>query len=152
MHGQLMSGSLRVYILPPKVAVSFDGRISWFAVEEAIDDWLYITTLAPDKWAPSLKAILVGDASIYKPLLDRERLRDPNDGVDYFKHELRPHFVKGVEAVFIFRLYQLQRFYRGSQYLQRWNGILQVLHHWRLYGYLSPRSTRKTRFPASSAS
>ena len=42
-------------------------------------------------------------------------------------NELRPHFVKGVEAVFIFRCYQLQRFYRGSQDLQRWIGRLQVL-------------------------
>ena len=113
--------------ITPKVAPSFDGRISWFAFEDAIDDWLSITTRAPDKCAPSLKAILVGDASIYKPLLDRERLRDPNDGVDYVKNEFRPHFVKGVEAVFIFRFYQLQRFYRGSQDLQRWIGRLQVL-------------------------
>ena len=60
----------------PKVAPSFDGRTSWFAYEEAIDYWLDITTLALDKWAPSLKAILVGDASIYKLLLDRESLRD----------------------------------------------------------------------------
>ena len=35
--------------------------------------------------------------------------------------------MKGVEAVFIFRFYQLQRFYRGSQDLQRWIGRLQVL-------------------------
>ena len=61
------------------------------------------------------------------PFLDRESLRDRNDGVDYLKNELRPHFVKGVEAVFIFRVYQLQRFYRGSQDLQRWIGISQVL-------------------------
>ena len=62
-----------------KVAQSFDGRIYWFAFEEAMDDWLHITTLAPDKWAPSLKARLVGYASIYKPLLDRDMLKDPND-------------------------------------------------------------------------
>ena len=85
-----------------KVAPSFDGRISWFAYEEAIDDWLDMTTLAPDKWAPSLKARLVGYASMYKPLLDSQMLKDPNYGVDYFKNELRPHFVKGVEAVLIF--------------------------------------------------
>ena len=87
----------------------------WFAFEEAIHDWLDITTLTPEKWAPSLKARLVGDASIYAPLLGRERFKDPNDGVDYFQNELRPHCVKGVEAVFIFRFYQLQRFCRGSQ-------------------------------------
>ena len=50
-----------------------------------------------------------------------------NDGVDYYTNDLRPHFVKGVEAVFTFRFYQLQRFYRGSQDLQRWIGRLQVL-------------------------
>jgi len=68
----------------PKVAPSFDGRTSWFAYEEAIYDWLDITTLARDNWAPSLKARLVGDASIHKPLLDRESLRDPNDRVYYY--------------------------------------------------------------------
>ena len=111
----------------PKVAPSFDGRISWFAFEEAIDDWLEITTLTPERWAPSLKSRLAGDASIYKPLLDRDRLKDPNDGLEYFKNELRPHFVTGVEAVFIFRFYQLQRFYRGTEDLHRRIGRLQVL-------------------------
>ena len=36
-------------------------------------------------------------------------IKDPNDGVDYFKNELGPHFMKGVEAVFVFRFYQLQK-------------------------------------------
>ena len=40
MHGQLMSGRLRGCNIPPKVARSFDGSISWFAFEGAIDDWL----------------------------------------------------------------------------------------------------------------
>ena len=35
--------------------------------------------------------------------------------------------MKGVAAVFIFRFFQLQRFHRGSQDLQRWIGRLQVL-------------------------
>ena len=48
------------------VAWAVDERISWFAYEEAIYDWLDIATLAPDTWAPSLKARLVGYASIYK--------------------------------------------------------------------------------------
>ena len=38
------------------VAPSFDGRIFWFVFGEAIDDWLDITTLAPDKWAPSFES------------------------------------------------------------------------------------------------
>jgi len=52
--------------------------------------------------------------------LGQRYVKGPNVGVDYFKNELWPHFVKGVEAVFIFRFYQLQKFYRGSQDLQRW--------------------------------
>jgi hypothetical protein len=35
--------------------------------------------------------------------------RVQNDGVDNFNNELRPHFVKGVEAVLIFMFYQLQK-------------------------------------------
>ena len=73
-----------------------------------------------------MKTRLVGEASIYKPLLDRERLRGPNEGVYYFKNGLRPHFVQGVETVFVFRFYQLQSIYRGSQDLQIWIGRLQV--------------------------
>ena len=67
------------------IQCSIDEHISWFAFVEAIFDWLDITTWTQGKWAPTLKARLVGGASIYKPHLDRERLRDPNEGVDYFK-------------------------------------------------------------------
>ena len=93
----------------PQVAPTFDGRTPWSAYEEAIDDWLDITTFTPDKWAPSLKARLVGEASTYTPLFEREGLRDPNEGVDYFKHELRPLFVKGVDTVLIVICYQFQK-------------------------------------------
>ena len=37
-----------------QVAESVDGIISWSAFEEAIYDWLDITTLTPEIWAPSL--------------------------------------------------------------------------------------------------
>ena len=47
----------------PEVALSFDGRASWFAFEEAMDEWLDIATLTPEAWAPSLKARLVGESS-----------------------------------------------------------------------------------------
>ena len=39
----------------PKIPPAFDGRSSWFAYEEAIDDWLDITTLPAEKHGPSLK-------------------------------------------------------------------------------------------------
>ena len=39
----------------PKIPPSFDGRSSWFSYEEAIDDWVDITTLDQEKQGPSLK-------------------------------------------------------------------------------------------------
>ncbi len=56
-----------------KIPTSYDGRLSWFAYEEAIDDWCGITELAAEKRAPALKNLLQGEAAIYKPLLSRER-------------------------------------------------------------------------------
>ena len=64
--------------LTPKIAPGFDGRISWFAYEEAIDDWLDITVLPDEKLGPSLRNRLYGEAAIYKPYLDRQKLKDPH--------------------------------------------------------------------------
>ena len=111
----------------PKIPPGYDGRTSWFAYEEAIDDWCDICVLNDEKKGPSLRNRLFGDAAVYKPLLDRDRLRDPLQGVNYFKTTLRPHFVKGSQSVFLWRFYQLLRCYRGTQDLLRWTGRLTVL-------------------------
>ena len=66
-----MSGSLRVCMLPPppKVAPSFDGRISWFASERSHICLARHHNINPRQMGAELKqAILVGDASIYKPV------------------------------------------------------------------------------------
>ena len=78
-----------------KVPPSYDGRSSWVAYEDAIDDWCDITELDGDKRGPALRNRLEGEAAIHKRLVDRERLKDPNNGVKYFKSFLRPLFVKG---------------------------------------------------------
>ena len=83
-----------------KVPPEYDGTRNWFAYEESIDDWIDITTLPLEKHGPSLKNRLYGDAAIYKPLLDRDLLCGPDDGVTYFKNAMRPHFVKGNQSVF----------------------------------------------------
>ena len=83
-----------------KVPPSYDGRSSWFAYEDAIDDWCDITELEPEKRGPALRNRLEGEAAIHKRLLDRERLKDPRNGVKYFKSYLRPLFVKGAANVF----------------------------------------------------
>ena len=73
-----------------KVPPSYDGRSSWFAYEDAIDDWCDITELDNDKRGPALRNRLEGEAAIHKRLLDRDRLKDPNTGVKYFKFSCGP--------------------------------------------------------------
>ena len=82
-----------------KVPPAYDGRSSWFAYEDAIDDWVDITELEPEKQGPALRNRLEGEAAIHKRLLDRDRLKDRVNGVRYFKSYLRP-----------FRQGSLQRF------------------------------------------
>ena len=78
-----------------KVTPAYDGRTSFFAFEDVIDDWCDITELEPEKRGPALRSRLEGEASQHKRLLNREVLRDPNEGVNYFERFLRPHFIKG---------------------------------------------------------
>ena len=100
-----------------KVPPSYDGRSSWFAYEDAIDDWCDITELDGDKRGPALRNRLEGEAAIHKRLLDRDRLKDPNNGVKYFKSFLRPLFVKGAANVFLYRFQQFMNLHRRSRTL-----------------------------------
>ena len=102
-----------------KVAAAYDGRTSFFAFEDAIDDWCDITELEPEKPGPALRNRLEGEAQQYKRLLDREMLRDPNGGVNYFKRFLRPHFIKGAQIVFLYRFMQFMKYNRGTMDLQK---------------------------------
>ena len=53
----------------PKVPPTFDGTTSWLEYEDMIEDWLGITTLSPEKWGPSLKNALVGQADTARTCL-----------------------------------------------------------------------------------
>ena len=80
--GQLMMTTQVTAKVPP----GFDGKTSLFAFEDAIDDWCDITELESEKWGPALRNRLEGEASVFKRLLDREELRQPNGrGVECFK-------------------------------------------------------------------
>ena len=59
-----------------KVPPTFDGTSSWFTYEELIDDWLDVTELDPEKHGPALKHALIKNATVHKPLLDRDKLKD----------------------------------------------------------------------------
>ena len=49
--GQLMMTTQVTTKVPP----GFDGKTSWFAFEDAIDDWCDITELEAEKWGPALR-------------------------------------------------------------------------------------------------
>jgi len=46
-------------------------------------------------------------------------LRDPNDGVNYFKRILLPHFIKGAQNVFLYRFMQFMKYNRRTVDLQK---------------------------------
>ena len=61
-------------VVTTKVPPGFDGRTLWSAYEEAIAEWCHITELDPTKRGPALRPRLDGEAAIYKPMLDRDKL------------------------------------------------------------------------------
>ena len=86
-----------------------------------IDDWCDITELEQEKWGPALRNRLEGEAFVYKRLLDRDGLRQPNGrGVENFKRTLRPHFVKGAQTVFLYRFMNFMKNNRGNGDLMKW--------------------------------
>ena len=82
---------------------TFNGTDSWFAYEDQVQDWIDYTRAPPNKQGPLLKQRLTGLCETYKKLLDRTKLKNPEDGegVKYLLEFLRPHFVKGSQNTFL---------------------------------------------------
>ena len=110
-HGAVMS---------TKVPPAWNGRGSWFAYEELVNDWEDVTVLEKSQRGPALRNRLQEEAVVYKQMLDRTKLKDENEGVEYFLKTLRPEFVKGVHNVFLHRLFQFMSFRRGRLEISRW--------------------------------
>ena len=72
-----------------------------------------------DKRGPALRNRLEGEA-IHNRLLDRDCLKDLNNGVKYFKSLLRPLVVKGAANVFLYRFQQFMKLHRGNGDMFRW--------------------------------
>ena len=113
---ELAPGQLMNHKVPP----AFNGRGSWFAFEELVFDWLDISSLDEEKNGPALRNRLCDEAAVYKPMFDRERLKDKNNGVEYFLKTLRPNFVKGVQNIFLYRLMQFLNQRRQKLDIHRW--------------------------------
>ena len=118
---QMANSQMSVKIAPP-----FDGSGSWFAYEQAIDDWITMTTLDPAKHGLNLKNRLTGDAALKKPFLDNAKLKDPDTGVEYFKKTLRKWYIKGNEYVYLWRFMNFQRTHRMREELINWIARFEI--------------------------
>ena len=98
-HGHVQGAVTQTYTT--KIPTSYNGKTSWFAYEDAVLDWIDITELADIKQGPALKNALRDEAAVYKPLLNREKLKEKETGVKYFRTEMRPRFVKGAQSIFL---------------------------------------------------
>ena len=103
-----------------EVPPGYDGSTNWFRYADAVEEWCALTKVEAKRRGPAIAARLSGRAEIYKERLDRERLRDPETGVEYFLSTLRPFFVKDLQSVFLYRFFQLLRCNRGQTDHQRW--------------------------------
>ena len=110
-HGHVSGAVQQTYTT--KIPPSYNGKTSWFAYEDAVLDWIDITELDDVKQGPALKNGLRDEAAVYKPLLDRDKLKEKDTGVKYFLQEMRPRFVKGAQSIFLWRLFQFFYFRRG---------------------------------------
>ena len=109
-----------------KIPPMFDGKTSWFAYEELIDEWCSLTTLEPKLQGPNLRNRLSGNALVFKPLLNNQQLSEPATGVKYFKDTLRPHFVKGNDHVFLWRFMKIFRMARGTSDITTYPARYQI--------------------------
>ena len=71
--------------MTPKQPPLFNGRLSWFRYEDAVDEWVTQTSVEkPEKWGPLLRSRLIDDAAIDRNMLDAAILQDAVNGVEYF--------------------------------------------------------------------
>ena len=108
--GTLPPGVLYTRKIPP----SFSGQGSWFAYEDTVREWADITTVPEEKRGVTLRSALVGQAAVYKDLLDRNQLLEKYTGVDYFLSVLRTKLIKGASNIFLGRLISFMRLHRGK--------------------------------------
>ena len=115
------------WTMTPKIPPGFDGIMSWLEYEQLVDDWVALTTIEPARQGPSLKTRLTGLAEKCKELLDNNRLKDLEQGVEYFKRFLRPYFVKGVQHVYLYRFLQLFKTWRGAKDFVSWITDFEIM-------------------------
>ena len=95
-----------------KIPLAFNGVEPWYIYEEYVRDWCDITSIDKDKQGPLLRERLTGEALVYKPQMDKEKLKKDKEvfgipeGAKYFLDFLRPKHLKNPAAFFLYRLVQ----------------------------------------------
>ena len=108
-----------------KIHPLYDGVTSWFKCEELIEDWFDLAVLEVSKGGAALKNRLFSKLQkSVKGLLNRESLR-ADDGVEYFRDTLRPHYVKGAQSVFLWSFFYV--FEQGNTEMVDWIGKFSLL-------------------------
>ena len=103
-----------------EVPPGYDGTTSWFKYSDAVEAWCDLTNVEAKRRGPTIAARLSGRAELFKERLDRERLKDPETGVEYLLSTLRSYFVKDGQSVFLYRFFQMLCCNRGQTDFQRW--------------------------------
>ena len=106
-------------LVTTEVPPGYDGSTNWFKYADAVEEWRDLTKVEAKRRGPAIAARLSGRAEIFKERLDRERLRDPETGVDNFLATLWPFFVKDLQSAFLYRFFQMLRCNRGRTDYER---------------------------------
>ena len=82
---------------------------------DTVEEWRDFTKVEPRMRGPAIPARqLSGRAELFKEILDRDRLKDPETGVEYYLATTRLVFVKDNQVVFLFRFFQMFRCNKGQ--------------------------------------
>ena len=109
---------------------------------DAVEEWCDLTKVQAKRRGPAIAARLSRRAEIFKERLNRDRLRDPETGVDYFLSTLRPFFVKDLQSVFLCRFFQMLRCNRGQTNHQRWMVKYEIARQKAVYAWLDATTPR----------
>ena len=103
-----------------EVPPGYDGTTSWFKYSDAVEEWCDLTKVEAKRRGPAIAARLSGRAELFKERFERERLKDPETGVECLFSTLRSYSVQDGQSVFLYRLSQMLCCNRGQSDFQRW--------------------------------
>ena len=101
-----------VHPVTTQVPPGHDGGTSWFKCPDAVEEWCD----QPRKRGATFAACQSGRDELFKENLDRDKLKDPESGVECYLATMRPRpfFVKDNQALLLYRFLQMFRCNMGQ--------------------------------------